>query len=40
MRLRLEQDLHVSNKKREQAVTLLQKQAKKLKWYKKIINML
>ena len=32
--LGLEQDLHINNKKRVQAVTLLQKQAKKLKQYK------
>ena len=38
--LGLEQDLHISNKEREQAVTLLQEQAKKLKRYKKMIDTL
>lgn len=36
--LGLEQDLHISNVEREEAVTLLQKQAKKLKQYEKIID--
>ena len=36
----LEQDLHISNEEREQAVTLLQEQAKKLKQYEKMIDTL
>ncbi len=38
--LGLEQDLHVSNEESEQAVTLLQEQAKKLKRYEKMIDKL
>ena len=38
--LGLEQDFHISDKEREQAVTLLQEQAKKLKQYKKMIDTL
>ena len=38
--LGLEQDLHISNEEKEQVVTLLQEQAKKLKRYKKMIDTL
>ena len=38
--LGLEQNLHVSNEERKQAVTHLQEQAKKLKRYKKMIDTL
>lgn len=38
--LGLEKDFHISNKEKEQAIILLQEQAKKLKWYKKMINTL
>ena len=38
--LRLEQDLHINNEEREQAVMLLQEQAKKLQRYEKIIDTL
>lgn len=36
----LGQDLHISNEKRDQTVIFIQKQAKKLKLYKKMINKL
>ena len=38
--LKLEQKLHISNKKREQAVFFLQQQTVKVKRYKKMINAL
>ena len=38
--LGLEQELHISNEKREQAVSLLQQQTVKVKRYKKMIDAL
>ena len=38
--LRLEQELHISNEKREQAIFLLQQQTLKVKRYEKMIDIL
>ena len=38
--LELKQDLYLSNEEKEQIVTLFQKQAKKLKQYEKMIDIL